>query len=414
MATTVAQETVATDQATPDAVRPPPGNPRFPLLDSVRAVAAISVLVTHVTVLTNFNFHTLGEFPARLDIGVTLFFILSGFLLYRPFVAARLDGHRRPRIPIYARRRVLRIVPAFWFALTVLAIWPGLAGDVFGRPWAYYSFFQWTSGTTLLGGIPVAWSLTVEVWFYVALPFYALGVARALRGRSRTAQVRIELVVLAVLAVASIAARQANFLVERQSAAAPHSTFLWTLPAYLYWFALGMGMATISAALYHRSDADQPRVVRAITARPWLAWLGAAALFVVLAEAMDLPRSVEPVNGLQFMGEHVLYGLTSLLFVLPAVFGATAGGWPRRVLANRQLAWLGLISYGIFLWHLPLANKIASWPAIYGFHFTTLVALVLTFVAACACATFSYYVVERPFLRLKETGRYGRRSSQRT
>src|SRR3954468_20104855 len=114
--------------AAPDALRPPPGNPRFPLVDGLRAFAAIAVVITHTGFLSTFNAHGLaGEVTARLDVGVTLFFIISGFLLYRPFVAARLEHRPAPRIPVYARRRVLRIVPAYWLALTVLAIWPGLA-----------------------------------------------------------------------------------------------------------------------------------------------------------------------------------------------------------------------------------------------------------------------------------------------
>src|SRR5262245_48380037 len=125
----------------PDALRPPPGNPRFPLVDGLRAVAATMVLVSHTSFLSGFNGRgEIGRVFARFDMGVALFFIISGFLLYRPFVSARLDGRAAPRVLRYARRRVLRIVPAYWLALTVLAIWPGLRGDVFGHIPIYYGF----------------------------------------------------------------------------------------------------------------------------------------------------------------------------------------------------------------------------------------------------------------------------------
>ena len=150
-------------QPAPDAVRPPPGNPRFALLDSVRAIAAVAVLVSHVAGVTGFNFHTGGAYAVRLTGGVALFFVLSGFLIYRPFVAARLDGRARPRVPTYARRRALRIIPAYWLALTILTIWPGVPGNVFGHPLRYYLFLQWTSLSTVFGGITPAWSLAVEV-----------------------------------------------------------------------------------------------------------------------------------------------------------------------------------------------------------------------------------------------------------
>src|SRR3954470_22229427 len=92
-------------EAAPDALRPPPGNPRFPLVDGLRAVAALMVLVGHTSFLAGFNGHgQLGQVMSRLDMGVALFFIISGFLLYRPFVAARYEGRPAPAVLRYARR----------------------------------------------------------------------------------------------------------------------------------------------------------------------------------------------------------------------------------------------------------------------------------------------------------------------
>ena len=116
-----------TREQAPDVVKPPPGNPRFPLFDSLRGLAALAIVLTHVGLGSGANYNAAyGALLARLDIGVTLFFVLSGFLLYRPFVAARIEDRPALRLRDYARRRVLRIVPAYWLALTVLAIWPGL------------------------------------------------------------------------------------------------------------------------------------------------------------------------------------------------------------------------------------------------------------------------------------------------
>src|SRR4051812_32160566 len=138
----------------PDALAPPPGNPRFPQVDGLRAFAALAVLVTHTAFLSGFNGRGFaGEVTARLDVGVTLFFVISGFLLYRPFVAARLEGRAGPRVTRYARRRVLRIVPAYWLALTVLAIWPGLVGVHTDHWWVYYGFLQDVRTSWIQGGI---------------------------------------------------------------------------------------------------------------------------------------------------------------------------------------------------------------------------------------------------------------------
>jgi peptidoglycan/LPS O-acetylase OafA/YrhL len=69
---------------------------------------------------------------------VGVFFALSGFLLYRPYLAARLAGRPQPSTRSFLRRRWLRILPAYWVALTVLAIWPGLPGVFTGDWWRYY------------------------------------------------------------------------------------------------------------------------------------------------------------------------------------------------------------------------------------------------------------------------------------
>ena len=191
------------------ALTPPPGNPRFPLLDAMRGIAAAMILFGHAAGASGFAVdNALGAYAARLNMGVTLFFLLSGFLLYRPFIAARLQGRPPIRIRDYARRRVLRIVPAYWVALTLLALWPGLAGLWDGGTWwRYYAFSQiyWQEST--LFGIPPAWSLCVEIAFYLALPFLAAGLARLGRGREPRVQVRRELLALGALALACMSFR---------------------------------------------------------------------------------------------------------------------------------------------------------------------------------------------------------------
>ena len=106
-----------------------------------------------------------------------VFFAISGFLLYRPFVVAHAGMRPAPRVGAYARRRLLRILPAYWLALTILSIWPGVEGAFGDRWWVYYGFGQVYSVHTLIGGLAVAWSLCVEMSFYVLLPFFAAFVA---------------------------------------------------------------------------------------------------------------------------------------------------------------------------------------------------------------------------------------------
>src|SRR3954453_21555260 len=152
----------------------------FALFDSLRGLAVLSVIGFHVASLTG----RLSEGPfgrVMFVLGgeaVIVFFVISGFLLYRPFVAARAAGRPLPRTGAFLFRRAFRIVPAYWVILTLLAIYPGLHGPFTEDWWRYYFFLQLYSPDTVLAGLPVAWTLCVEVTFYLLLPLWALGVRR--------------------------------------------------------------------------------------------------------------------------------------------------------------------------------------------------------------------------------------------
>ena len=164
---------VAASEAPSPAVSPPPGHPRFALFDSLRGIAAVAILLFHVCALTAaLDRPVIGDAVAVLGPrSLVLFFVISGFLLYRPFVAARALGRPRPSVLRYGRRRVLRIVPAYWVALTVLAIFPGIAGVFTGDWWRYYFFLQlYDTGTLGLGIITTVFTaftltrLMVSYW----------------------------------------------------------------------------------------------------------------------------------------------------------------------------------------------------------------------------------------------------------
>jgi peptidoglycan/LPS O-acetylase OafA/YrhL len=161
--------------------------------------------------------------------------------------------------------------------------------------------------------------------------------------------------------------------------------------------------------------------VRFVVQRPGLCWIGALASLAALTALLQpggLLGILEALNTRQPVPETLvailLTGAMSALFVLPAVFGDDAGGVPRRILAAAPIAWLGLVSYGLFLWHLPIAQLLAL-PAD-PFHFSasgfdlaakipfavTPTLLVLTIAVTSVMAALSYYLLELPFLRRKE------------
>ena len=323
----------------------------------MRAIAALSVLLVHVAGASGAADPSLsGRLLAHLNVGVTIFFVISGFLLYRPFIAERGGGAAPPRVASFAKRRVLRIYPAYWLALTALTIVPGVTGVYDG---------QWLSQYALVHTLPIGngrlrssfvcdlsqtWSLAVEATFYAILPLFALLVARLLRGHSLTAWMRAQLVLLAALSVVSVVL----YFSPRVPTAA--SWVGGTVIGWVYWFALGMGLAVISVR-FERAE-RQPVALRLIASRPLIPWIGAFAAYLSLS--LWLAANPFLFGKDQQVVTHLTFGLIALLLMLPAVFGSGEGGLPRRFLAHPVVAWLGLISYGIFLWHFVFAVKLGG------------------------------------------------------
>jgi peptidoglycan/LPS O-acetylase OafA/YrhL len=408
-----AQPVVAPLVVAQPVVAPPPGHPRFALVDSLRAIAAISVLLTHTGFATSaITNPTYGAYVGRLNVGVTVFFVISGFLLYRPFAAHRLLSAPATRVRDYARRRLLRIVPAYWLALTVLAIFPGLPGVFTNHWWIYYGFLQVYNDGTILKGIGPAWTLCVEITFYAFLPVYAVALARCLRRAGLRRQVQAELVLLAVISVAAVWYRY--WLTVH----APISPMLFALPTQIDWFAAGMALAVLSVA--SQATIRPWPAMRIVTRRPVLPWAVAAAAFWAVSKLVTGPHQIDLFGheALIFtpgedLAQHILYTVVGAALVVPAVFGADGGGRVRSILADRRLAWLGLISYGIYLWQSPLLEWVCQPSGTdivtrCRFHgaglfqsFPFLSLTLLSAVIVIACAATSYYLLERPLLRLK-------------
>ncbi len=337
----------------------------------------------------------LSRIVTHAQIGVTIFFLISGFLLSRPFIAARGGGANAPAVVDYAKRRFLRIFPAYWVVLTVLTILPGFTGVSGGNPVPQYGLFftlPVLGGPVCYGftdcGLAQTWSLVVELTFYAALPLYALAMGRLTGRVALHTWIRLEIGILAVLGAASLLFMFVLVPVGGRS--------LWlssTAAGSWYWFSLGMGLAIASVAL-EGSD-RKPWLVRAVESSPLAFWLCAIVAFLALS--LWLPLDPYALSKAQQVIHHLIFGLVAFLLLLPAVFGDRKGGLPRRILANPQLAWIGLISYGIFLWHFAIANKFGP----LGTDLPFVWALFPTAILSIAVAAVSYYLVERPILRLK-------------
>lgn len=408
---------------------------RFAALDGYRAVAAIGVLVYHVAGtarLTGDGSALAGVIGNLGNFGVAVFFLLSGFLLYRPFVNAHLSGGPDPRWIRFWRHRFLRIFPAYWLALTAFILLIGLRNATWSTYLTLYSLTQIYRPYFGFAALTVAWTLCIEVSFYIALPFLAAGIRHLIgRGaRSLRARVQAQLLGLGVLWVVgwiyrvTIAAQAVG-----PEGGPADNQHLW-LPNFLDWFVLGMLLAV--AVAWTDAGGRLPHAVTALADTGWLCALIAAACYLVLA----LTRSAEPqlVTGtgkesvVQMSLRFALNGASAFFFLLPAVLADRRGALQRGLSGTVPL-FLGTVSYGIYLWHKLWLDwlkpeKADKGAAVEGFGavgeavrsataglrsaMQTVAAngfwvlLVLVFVLAVATATASYVGLERPVMRFKD------------
>jgi peptidoglycan/LPS O-acetylase OafA/YrhL len=334
---------------------PSPATGYRPWLDGLRGIAVLLVVAEHVGQVGSVRLPDgMGE------TGVGIFFALSGYLITGHLVD---EWRRTGRVALrdFYVRRVARLLPALLVMLTIcnlayLAI--GRHGILRGSVYAllYVANYATIVSGNYVPGYGQTWSLAVEEHFYLVWP-------------------------LALLAVLS-RARDVRGLLR------------WTLVgcglALLWRCFLVLGTGAPDLLVYHgsleRADALLYGCAAALSVRTgwrprrWTGWCGAALLCAVVV-----------------ITDHGALGMT----LVQAVIGVSAAavvvsldhheGWPRRVLAFGPLVWVGLVSYGIYLWHWPLLSMARA------LGLATLPGGVLVgFVITPAIAAASYYMVERP------------------
>jgi peptidoglycan/LPS O-acetylase OafA/YrhL len=390
-------------QATAETRRP---GTWLPCADGLRATAAVLVFFQHSAFLTGVMFNSdAGSLLARFDVAPPIFFALSGFLLARPYVASVLDGTPLPDTRSYYVRRVLRIVPAYWVALTLTYVWlrPDAATKASGFDYVlHYLFLQIYPSDSFPKGISAAWTLAVEVSFYLALPMLAAVAAWAVRNRRGPSQKAVVLLLgLAVLVVLSLLWRGAVYAVDGALQPA-----LW-LPGTFCHFGVGIGAAVL--ALW----ADRREVARPVTeaiGRHDLLWWTIAALLVVFSSSqLGLAKGLEHASwNRELLGELVRV-LAAGFLLLPVAFGPQDRGVIRWVLRSWPIASLGVISYGFFLFHVPLIETFIEltgrevfldWsdPGTHIFSDDVLHPILLAFGASVVAGTLSWFLLEKPII----------------
>ncbi|HEX9037474.1 MAG TPA: acyltransferase [Ktedonobacterales bacterium] len=378
-------------------------------LDGLRAIAALMIVLFHILLFTHVEYQpwsqAAGNFWYALSSGVQLFFTLSGFLLFRPYVAAILAGKPLPPALRFYQKRALRILPAYWVALTVL-----LAFN-----WRIANDPQWLNALThafLIHDIfprynrdldGPFWTLAVEAQFYVALPWLAAATAwlaaRIQRGGGAPTPRRVVAALLG-LVVGALAIRWAGFAImgALPGGGAPMNgattALMWLgllllgmQGKYLEVFLLGAIAATLytAASNYGRVPAARLRTIAMGLAPLGLAILVPCAIYWEAGGVLFTP-------GAQWGWGILLYPLATgagySAILLAIVWG---GPWLRAPFEWRPLRFIGHISYSIYIWHLPILHADLAFLQPVPFQARILLVFVVSYL--------SYQFVERPFLQ---------------
>lgn len=374
----------------------------FPLLDGYRALAAFMVLTTHVAFNTGeILTPVIGPLLGRMDFGVTLFFLLSGFLLYRPWAKAAMLAGVDPALGRYALRRAARILPAYWaMVVFTLLLLPDIQ-PVRWQAWPVHlgMLHIYIPGFTL-EGLTQTWSLATEVAFYLLLPVIAWIAGRRGRGNP-DASARYQLLVLAAVVFLAW-----TFTVLRVTGYLGTSTITgYWLPGFLDWFALGMAAAVISVRLgMSQAPPWMVSVQQVARATPWCLVI-AAGLAVIATTPIAGPLTFDPAQPGSLIIKHLLYGAIAAFLLLPGFLGVGAAhgssvrpGWWAFILASPVVVYLGTISYGVFLWHLVLLRLLQTALGFEVFTGGFWILWPLVVLASIAVASASWFLLERPIL----------------
>jgi len=345
-----------------------------PALDGVRGIAILLVLTTNLA----------WGFPRGGYLGVDIFFVLSG-LLITSLLLAEHSAAGGVSVWRFLARRALRLLPALAALLGALLLYAFLFADsavqratLIGAGYSFFYVGNWymalggEEAVALMGPLAHTWSLSVEEQFYLVWPLALVALLRLrLRGRA---------LAVALLGAAALVG-------------------LWR--AYLHatdptWTRLYFGTDTRADGLFVGCALGVLLHQGAIARLPLQASRALALLGAVLLGALILTMtSNDPV--MYGRGGYTIAGLGAGGVIVHLL--RHPEGWLSRAISARWLRGVGVVSYGLYLWHLPIAivlrpDASASLGARLGAELARL--LVIGAVTAG-----SYFAIERPFLRLK-------------
>lgn len=346
------------------------------LLDGVRGIAALSVLTFHLNLIAYSDLHiwnfSIGPLTSAVimtgSAGVTLFFILSGFLLFLPYAKALLFGEEWPSLKQFYLRRALRIFPGYYVALFLLIFLTQpqyLQAVHLPELGLFVSFFMDSLPLTYQKINGPFWTLAVEWQFYMLLPWLALAFRWLI---SRVVPQRRHYAVLACLlglmawgllsrgfGLYYVENPTVNFLIPRSVLNVVVFFIYGASGKFLEDFAVGM-LICFLYVYSQQAAVDHPLSLRLRRSSYWL-W-GGGLIWLLLVSVWHLDnwfRSslpfLDPIAvDFNLLGEIAL-ALGFGLCVTALLFGPNE---LKRLLEWRPLRWFGLISYSLYIWHLPI------------------------------------------------------------
>jgi peptidoglycan/LPS O-acetylase OafA/YrhL len=371
-------------------------------LDGLRAFAAIAVFAVHYNQIVDIDVQ-LGTFDFYLlfvngELGVALFFILSGLLLSLPYWRVILFQHPWPKLTTFVKHRLARILPAYYLALTLLIVltnywtFPSAWPDIL----LHYSFLFNYTEFSFFSINPSFWTLAVEMQFYLVLPVFFVALRRVSYDRA--------LLLFVLLALGCYALHYMLVLSMDKTIHWPGSSILlWirvngavvtqSLLAHLPHFIIGIitGGIILKTRAYNTFTQDSSSAkVRVVFDATFVLCLSTLVLLMgtSLGEFIQIP-----------LGRYGLPVVPIILAILAYVTPFTH--YVIRVLDSLVVRHLGKVSYGIYIYHFPILTFVDYKMSTYGWDARDDWAylLITSGLLILVVANLSYYLVERPILR---------------
>ena len=346
----------------------------LPQLDNIRGIAVILVIVSHW--LTGDHF--INRFISNGAVGVTIFFVLSGFLITGILLKSKqaiqqgTDSFSKAIVAFYFKR-ALRIFPVYYFLIFVLFI----AQDKYllqGLGWhlAYASNFYFYFYEAFEGGVTVFWSLSVEEQFYLFWPAIIFF----------TPYKRMQFVFFIGISIAFIF----RYLIVTNAS----FTGRLLLPGSFDSFCIG---GWVAYAHFFPKTRLNTILIKFGNSAVLLSLFIFASSFLVNIHA-------EPHNSFFNASYFLLISISFGIWISNAAKGVKTGVF-KHILDNRILRYIGKISYGMYLFHMFIPNLYGiDFPPILG-PFSMYIIFAIRISVLVAVASLSWFLLEKPILNLK-------------